>query len=225
MKVKSLSVLAGVAGTLVFTSMASAGYTGLSTSSFVGAGWVANGYAGLVTYRIYANFDSPTDELNAVFGSSVNPLSMSSTDGLFFNDSFFDSLTAPQDLTGPPFLYWANQWDTYVDIGLTDATGDQTQLTPGFSAEVGNLAGDFTTFNASWFVTPSTPQGIAGPDGQVLIAQLTVNAGQDVSGIVNLQFLGGAQALDQAFASAVPAPGALALLGLAGLAGTRRRRR
>lgn len=219
MKMKALCALGA---TLAAATAANAAYTGLSFENYVGAGWVANGFSGLTAWRIYADFDNPADFLISVFGSPLNPMSVASSDGAFYNAAGFDSLTAPLDLTG--IGVWTNQWDTYVTIGLDDSAGDATQLSPGFATEVNNLATNFTTFNAAWFITPIDPQGTAGnyPGNRVMIGQFTVAQGQTVSGIVNLQLDGGVQHLDQAFAT--PAPGALALLGLAGLAGVRRRR-
>jgi hypothetical protein len=76
----------------------------------------------------------------------------------------------------------------------------------------------------SWFATPDDAQ-VYEIGGRVLIGQFTLNGG-DLEGIVNLQ---GKNAdgtnwtvLGQDIA--LPAPGALALLGLAGVA-TRRRRK
>ena len=219
MKMKALCALGA---TLAAATAANAAYTGLSYEAVADANWTANGFTGLTAWRIYANFSDPADMLIAVFGSPANPMTITSTDGLFHNDGTFDSLTAPVDYTGSPFFLWSNQWDTYVTIGTTDNAGDATGLTPNFAAEVGDLAGDFTTDNASWYITPVDPQGIAGADGRVLLAQFVVAEGQNVEGWISLQDGSGAQHLDQYFYT--PAPGALALLGLAGLAGYRRRR-
>ena len=80
---------------------------------------------------------------------------------------------------------------------------------------------------AGWFVTPDDDQSRARekPDGGlgVLLAQFTVGIDEGVFGTMNLLLRDGQQLEGLAYAS--PAPGALALLGLAGLAGTRRRRR
>ena len=211
-----MKAFTAIAGTLVFAAAATADYTGLSYESYVGTGWVDGGYVGLTTYRVYANFSSEDDVLIAVNGSPLGAMEMTSTDGAFYNASILDSLTAPQDAT--PAI-WLNQWDTYVTIDTDTATGDATALSPGFDAEVGSLTGDFSTENAAFYVTPADfPQGLA--DGyMVMIAQLTVAEGQDVWGKVNLLLGDGTEFFGEEF----PAPGALALLGLAGL--VRRRRR
>ena len=225
MKVKMLFSMAAAAA---ITMGAQADITGIELRPYEGAGWAANGYAGLDTYRLYLIFDSPDDQLNAIFGNADNPLSWNTDapDG-FFNSAAFNSLTAPLDLTSAGI--WANQWDTYVTIDTDQNDGDATALSPGFAAEVGDLNGNFSTTNASYFVTVADlPQGLAD-GGEVLIGQITVasTAGPgmtEVSGVVHAQLAGGAQFTGLEFSSIIPTPGALALLGLAGLAGTRRRR-
>ena len=216
MKMKTLCALGAA---LAAGTAANAAYQGLVFENYVGAGWAGNGFSGLTAWRIYADFDSPTDMMISVFGSPANPMSVASTDGAFFNAAVND-LTAPMNLA--PAI-WSNQWDTFVTIGLDFAAGDATATSPGFAAEVGDLAGDFSTSNAAWYVTPIDPQSLAGgyANENVMIAQFVVAAGENVSGTVSLQFEGGVQELDQYFNT--PAPGVLALLGLAGLAGRRRR--
>ncbi|MHC4993374.1 MAG: PEP-CTERM sorting domain-containing protein, partial [Planctomycetota bacterium] len=84
--------------------------------------------------------------------------------------------------------------------------------------------------DGSWFRTPDDPATIIGDDGRIIIGQFTIPAGARLDGIVRIAgFFDGdpTDLIGQTFnfSTAVPAPGALALLGLAGLAGGRRRRR
>lgn len=218
MKMKALCALGA---TFAAATAANAAFVGLTADNYVGPGWVANGFTGLEAWRIYADFNSPDDFLVSVFGSPLNPMTVTQQNGTFFNSVVANSLTAPMPLT--PAI-WSNQWDTYVTIGLDTAVGDATSTSPGFEAQVGGLAGNFTADNAAWYVTPADPQGDAGnyPGNDVMIAQFTFATGEWAEGFVSLQFEGGGQALDESFYA--PAPGVLALLGLAGLAGTRRRR-
>ncbi|MDP7005439.1 MAG: hypothetical protein QF718_04440, partial [Phycisphaerales bacterium] len=92
-----------------------------------------------------------------------------------------------------------------------------------------NGGGTLATDNGSWFVTPVDPQG-GELGGSVLIGQFTVVGGtgngiDDLTGQISLQ---GKDADGNTWQELgitwVPAPGAMALLGLAGLAGRRRRR-
>ncbi len=209
------------AGTLVLAASANAGYTGLYVENFVGEGWADHGYVGLTTYRLYATFDSEDDVLLAVNGSSVSAMEWVSEDGSFWNSPQYDSLTAPV-MGFPTYVgVWINQWDTYVTIDDASYFGDATALSPGFAAQVGDLTGDFSTENAAYYVTPADyPQGLS--DGyRVMIAQVTVAEGVSIGGKLNLLLDDGSEFFGQSWF--IPAPGALALLGLARL--TRRRRR
>jgi MYXO-CTERM domain-containing protein len=222
--------LAGTAGSFVVAGAATAAFTGLKIETYVGSDWVDNGYdtTALVTYRLYADFDGgDEDGVLSIFGVTGAPMDVVSPDGVFSNSPVgLDALTAPQDLR---FLgIFENQWDTYVTINLDTATGDATGTSPGFATETNSLASDWSTQNAAWFVTPDDAQSQA-VDNRVLLAQFTHAAGAGPSGgpsgTVNVLLLDGTELQGVAFGGATPAPGALALLGLAGLAGTRRRRK
>ena len=90
--------------------------------------------------------------------------------------------------------------------------------------------GDISTDNGSWFATPDDIQGTAGADLRVMVGQFTLlGTDSTVSGVLNLQGKQGDfetfQARGQEFSfSMIPAPSALALLGLAGIASRRRRK-
>ena len=222
MQTKTIA-LGGLAGSLAMTGVAMADFTGLSIEPWIGDGWIENSYdtSALVTYRLYADFDDHDhDGVLSAFGIRDVPMSANSTDGLFHNSPLgLDSLTAPEDLR---FLgIWENQWDTYVTIGTDTAEGDATGLSPGFAAETNGLASDWVTENAGWFVTPDDE----GSRGRLSIqlAQFTVAAGQEVFGTINLLLRDGQQLEGLRFTS--PAPSTLAVLVLAQIVGSRRRRR
>ena len=87
------------------------------------------------------------------------------------------------------------------------------------------------------FITPDDLQGRADyrvtgndTDTRVLLMQLVVNAGQFVKGTIGMQWsvdgvIGSGHIVAGLTFNNAPAPGGLALLGCAGLIGTRRRRR
>ena len=222
-------LLAAAAGSMIAAGSASAAFTGLDAESFVGADWVANGYdeSALDTYRVYATFDTPISSVLAVGDNADDGIefSLRSSNGAFVNDAAGSDF-APN----PTFLPFAPavRWDTYITIGEAMGMGPggvaMTFGTPGFASQAAGLTGDFTLDNAGFFQT-MMPLGEA-VNGRVLVAQITVTEGATVTGenwvITGLDVGFPFEALGS-FTTAIPAPGALALLGLAGLVGRRRR--
>lgn len=215
-----LSLFAGCVGSLVLAGTATAEYTGLSYEIHA-----VDGIADTWTARIYVNFSDENDQLNAVYGDGDNPLEVGSTGGFYQND-FGGNTSASIN----PALYAAFPslvYDSWATIGLEDNVGnamgdigiDWTDFAAG---------GSIATDNGTWFVTPADAQALAGPEMRVMIAQLTT-FGHDsvIAGHVSLQGKTAAGetwvSLNDQFAYALPAPGAMALLGLAGFAGRRRR--
>ena len=85
------------------------------------------------------------------------------------------------------------------------------------------------TDNGSWFATPDDAQVLAGADLRVMVGQFTMyGSDSHVTGYLNLQGkVGDFETFvveDIEFEFFAPAPGAIALLGLAGLASRRRRK-
>ena len=215
MKTKLLTS-AGV-GALLFAGVASADYQGMSAESVESADGTV--------IRLYVNLDAG-DRLDAVYGSGDYALTLGSNSALF-NHSFGGNASSNinEALLGA-FESLAN--DSWVTIGAEhdgSVSGPANALSlQGVDFGVdGNFA---STANGSWYVTPDDAQG-AEDGGRVLIAQLTIADGGSVDGFFgNLNFQGSDAAGNtwQATNQWLPAPGALALLGLAGFAGRRRRR-
>lgn len=209
-----------IAATSLITGTAMADYSGLDFDG------MDNG-DGTWTARIYANFSAGTDQLNAVYGDATNGLSISSSGG-FYQNAFGANTSAginPALIPAFPSLVL----DSWVTIGLEDQTGN-AMLDIGIDWTDFANGGDISTDNGSWFATPADAQCLAGSELRVMVGQFTMyGAGSTVSGVLNLQGKVGDNetfsATGQAFEySLVPAPGALALLGLAGIAGRRRRK-
>ncbi|MCZ6444810.1 MAG: hypothetical protein O6758_01355, partial [Planctomycetota bacterium] len=82
--------------------------------------------------------------------------------------------------------------------------------------------------NAAVITIPPAPYGAPDANGRVLIGQFNVADGEHIQGFANIQWgIAGVQGggdVTGVFFTSIPTPGALALLGLAGLAGIRRRR-
>jgi len=240
MKVKTLSALAGIGAAMIMSASANAAFTGLTITSashtigaadaaFVPAAFVG---ANITTFQIFANFDNANDALTAVFGQAGAPMTIQIVGpGTFMNHALGGN-TAPTNaalfVTFP-----ALAWDTYLSIGIdpgaggTDGTGFSTDFFGGpsvntpFSMDTGINGGT----NHAWF---NATGPLAGADNKELLAQFSVLAGSNIQGTINVQYrpfgaTQDSQVLGVTF-NTVPAPGALALIGLAGLVGARRRR-
>jgi MYXO-CTERM domain-containing protein len=208
---KLLGLTAGV-GSLVLAGSAVADFTGMQYEE------VENGMAGMTTYRIYAGVDG---ELDAVYGDEVNNLLVTS-DGGFYQNNFGGYGTPSAALFG---FFPSLEFDSFVTINLANDTGD-AMLDIGIDWTGFEAGGSISTDNGTWFATPSDAQVFA-VDGRVMVGQFTVMDGDHVYGSMNFQGknadLSNWNADGIAFDTA-PAPGALALLGLAGIAARRRRK-
>ncbi len=91
--------------------------------------------------------------------------------------------------------------------------------------------GSSTLQDAAWAIAPDDEQGdpfnpkyFAG-DGRLLIGQFSTLDGSAIQGTMLLQFISNGMAWQSIETFFVPGPGGLAMMGVAGLIGTRRRRR
>ncbi len=184
---------------------------------------------GLAVFNIYAEFDRPgEDHMLSVSGTPNAPLLIQVIGGTFYNHPFGGDL-APNPLLVDAFPSLA--FDTFVTIGKKDSTGDFTVISPGFP--IGITGSELSTNSSGWAVTPNNPQGnpfdavnsFPG-NGQVLIGQFSTADGCCVSGSMLLQFVSNGVFGSQYVSFFIsPTPGALAMMGVAVLIGTRRRRR
>ncbi|MCH2138312.1 MAG: hypothetical protein MK074_04600 [Phycisphaerales bacterium] len=224
---KRLSMFAGTVGTLAVAASATAGLNGLSYD-VIGDQLVDPGAPYHYTVRLYADVDSG-DRLDAVYGNSDIGFSITMNGGAstYQNTSFGGpTSTSINDalFTAFPSL----EWDSYVTIGALYSNGNALQQI-GIDWSGFEGGGDASADNGTWFVTPADAQG-EEVGGRVLIGQFTIFKGD---GAYDMTFSAGFQGSNAAGETwnaagsvdiAVPAPGAVALLGLAGLAGRRRRR-
>ena len=223
MKMKTLSLLAGVSAPLIMTTASSAGFVRIETTQKV------NDF-NLLVVNVYAVFDRPgEDVMFAVAGTPNSPLLVQVEGGVFYNHDFGNDQAPNPALFGfAPEL----EFDTFVTIGKKNSTGDTTLITPGFPLD-GISGSVFATDASGWVVTPGNVQ--ANPfdpansfpgDGRILIAQFSTADGNEIHGTFLLSFVSNGVS-GQFFGgwTSIPAPGALALLGAAGMVGLRRRRR
>jgi hypothetical protein len=140
------------------------------------------------TYRVYATFDSPTNELVAVYGTvgplQNAPLVVETTTSFFqsqFGSNWGESINAAFFSTFPDLS--ADSWFT---IGTEDSNGSGGVSSIGLTEYLAdfNAGNGFSveTFNGgSWYIVPGTSaDAISGDDMRVLVAQLTTD------GVLNL---------------------------------------
>ncbi len=226
MKATTLRTLVGATTPLILTGSVQAGFLGISTVS-------KPNQFGLLVVNVYAEFDRPgEDYMGAIAGTPNSPLLIQVIGGTFYNHPFGTD-RPPQCSplqecqTFPSFLF-----DSFVTIGVkaVDPNGqpvDNMVITPGFPGVSGT---SLATTTSGWAVTPIDPQAdpfnpeyFAG-DGRVLIGQFSTADGSAIQGtfLTRLTSNGVVQQHIVSFFH-VPGPGALWLLGAAGLLGTRRR--
>ena len=212
------SISAAVVGSLLAAGTATADFQYLSFEVVDNGGLVAG-----TTYDLYANVDAG-GRVDAVYGDGANTLSIG-VDGGNFVQNIYGGNTSID--INPAFLplFPSLAYDSFVTIGLTDSGGNALNNIgidfTGFAA-----GGTLSTDNGTWFVTPDDAQGNES-GGRVLLGRFTIDGG-DLEGSINLQGRDSSGTVWNADGIAVggviPAPGALALLGLAGLASRRRRK-
>ncbi len=214
---KSYAVLSAAA---LISSAASATFTGITMTEAT--------VNGRTVTSIFANFSSSTDRILNVFDFT----NVSGTMGALHNDNAFGNVDTDGD--GYTDIYgatgaWAQTWnstagipsDSFVMIGAPGPVA----LDPGFtgpfvSGSIANLSG--------WYDSTPGSQNLAGATLKIKVMQLaraensayyTANftVGYAALGSTTAQFGAGT------FTVGTPAPGAVALLGLAGLISRRRR--
>ncbi len=169
----------------LFTAALTLFFSGMALANFVGMEYetVAETPNG-TTYRVYATFDNPTDELVAVYALETAPMVVG------VSTSFYqDAVGAVLAQTINPAFFGAFPtlaYDSWFTIGSADSNGtsdvQQVGMDDYFAAfeDGGGFTLD-TFIGGSWFVLPNqSADAEAGADGRVLIGQFTTD------GVVNL---------------------------------------
>jgi hypothetical protein len=133
------------------------------------------------TYRVYAQMEAEGDVIDAVFGDGQDYLEITSTAPFYQHEMGGNSANELQ--RADVFTIDGLKYDSWVTIGyednymnaLTAFLMDFTEFEQG---------GKLYTNNGAWFVTPDMRQAAAGPDGKLLLMQLTTEG--EVRGVINL---------------------------------------
>lgn len=146
------------------------------------------------TYHIYAHFDSPSDEVLAVYSIGTEEDGTVNLE-LDVTTSFHQDVLYGVDLGSDLFGFLLGMfpdvaYDSWLTIGSsTNADPSVSSIGMGAAWIDFNAGSGFTLDGAvggSWYVTPgSNPLAMAGEDGKVLLAQLTAADGVDGVGHVS----------------------------------------
>ena len=226
-------IAAAVAG-LVVSSMASAAFTGYQVTSTN----VTNSGQNLTVYTLWATFNGPTDTVLNAFNLAA--VGGSSLTGFWHKDNASSNSGVLQQAFGTwnPSQTGSNTanrpFDSYLTIGNQAVGTNSSNADPSWGSPLSwdraDLPGNGTI---GWF--NSNPPNLPGRVGvgantatQVRLGQFVLSqndsAGRTYS--LTIGFNDGVPGTAVQFGSgnfSLPAPGAMALLGLAGLAGRRRR--
>jgi len=224
---KSLAMFGAAA---LVASSASAAFTGFSVERVYTA-------EGNTQYKIYANWN----QSNAVMLNAFNFTQLSGALNARHQD-------AGEDPDGNPLASWsagvnllgtaARNNDSWVTVsGSGTSGGHDTALDPSFVYPPGSTDRSYIPHNAGWYeASPGTPNVVQAGGNQggyrMMLLQI-VRSGSGDDPIATFGFTVGWKVANtttalfggtgQVITIGVPAPGAIALLGLAGLAARRRR--
>ena len=213
------SIIAGALGAVSLSMAASADFTGFTTERVV----LSNGN---IQYKVFANFDNVGLQTGQswVFLNAYSHSTVSGTMNAVHQDFFTADGEVGTWQAGSSVSAADRDFDSWVTAsGLATSSGWGTALDPGFTN--GGTVGDVNN-GAGWYdATPGTANTVTG--SRMLIMQVVRTSAGDSVYTANLSLTykvsGTSTALTGIGNYTIPAPGALVLAGLAGLAGRRRR--
>ena len=230
------SFVPGIVGiVLTAPSVACAALVGLNLEEHA-----VDGLNGYTTWRLYAEFDSASDQLTSVGGAYPTIGAIISNSGFYQNYVGGATSTYINQAFVP--MIPSLEYDSWVTIGGEWASDSVTLSSTGIDFTSFESGNDLFITNGEWNRPMNDPQAfgqVVGslPNYQVLVGQFTIDGYGPNSapwGQLNLSGFSSPFGLtgepvpwsleNVSFGTPVPAPGALALLGLAVLGGRRRRR-
>ena len=223
---------------LMSMGLVAASIAGVSSATFTSYSAVSGGSSGgLTKYSVYANFNGATDTALNFFHIN-NEANNSAFTGFWHNDALSGGLSQTLGTWNPQFVLTPGAFDSYVMVGggTGFASGNSSNADPSFGASGFNTAQMlFPSPNnhgvgPGWFNSnPPNLQGRVNASGQVLLGQFVINDAAAITMFLKVGYNNGVAGSPVQFGEGtftlgqIPAPGAVALLGLAGLAGRRRR--
>ena len=195
MKVRTLSVLAGVSAPLILTGSSDAGFVGIKVTG------KPNPF-GILVCNVYAIFDRPgEDRMESISSTSNTPMLIQVHNGTFYNTPNVGTDQAPTTfLIG---LFPSLAFDTFVTIGVKSVgtngqPKDNLLMSPGFFGITGSTLSAHNPgdkYKPAWAVLPSEPQGdpfdpvhsFPG-NGHILIGQFSTTNGTAISGTFLIQY-------------------------------------
>ena len=235
MKTGMIATLAGLALAGSASASFTEFYTVKTTVTHTGVGATGS----FDVYKIYARFNGPTDTILNAF--NLNGLAGAPMAAFYHKDNASGNSgslssgfgTWNPALTGSATLN--RPFDSYLTIGGVASATNGTSADPSWGNPASwNRADIPNNVNAGWFAPGGSIAGRVGQVGNtadsVILGQFVVAAGTEFgSGYsITIGYNSGVAGAPVQFANGfflvpVPAPGAIALLGLAGLTGRRRR--
>ncbi len=158
-------------------------------SSFVQLGYDVvgqNTIGGMTTYRVWAEFSDPTEQLVAVYGFDSVPMTINTTTAFYQN-----ALGGPLAVSINPAVLPVDPdlaYDSWLTIGGEDNTADVSTIGldfADFEGAGGSIVADDVNGGSIFIYPDLEPAAFPNADGHVLIAQLTTDG--EVSLTVNLQ--------------------------------------
>ena len=212
--------------TKIFVVLAGFAVAGTAQATFTGYSVIATTVGALTKYQLYGNFNGATDTV-------LNAFNFDGTAGqcpVFHHNEFSSGVDSTDAGGWNPQFTTPGAFDSYVSIGGGEGfgSGNSTGFDPSSSYNQPQLpctpssADDLSWFNSN----PPNHQGrVVG--GQVRLGQFVLGANDaSVTLFLKIGYNSGVAGAPVQFAEGnftLPAPGAIALLGLAGLTGRRRR--
>ncbi len=220
---------------LILASAALAAIVASANATFTNYSVVTTAAGALNVYQVYGNFNGATDTvLNAFQIHNTNGSGL--IQGFTHNDALTGGVASTVSGTwNPQFVLAPGAIDSFLCIGggTGFASGNSTNGDPGFGAAGFNQVGLPDTAAAGvagWFNSnPPNIQGRVNASGQVLLGQFVLSSSANMVLFMKVGYNNGIAGSAVQFGEgtftlgAIPAPGAVALLGLAGLTGRRRR--